>query len=595
MPNLFNKWTLRFYDPSHEAQFQEKLNIQRLYFFRTLLVIGILTCFIAMIIFIVQSAQIHIVIFMASLTIIHIIFLFFSLKLQPYLKNIFTLLYVSYVAAGTLITYAQDDVPLYNYGYSSCLLYLTVLQYSDVKFKAIFIFSTQCIVLGVFVNFQFDQLSYIVFCILMMFQQGIITYLFEYTSRLEFSQLFTIKSQQQIIYEFVQDPLFAISFNKKINSFELEFVNKNFELYYQKDYNGNQFKEFLRTYTIGIKILENSNCLCLNRSIQKQLNLEEYLFDLINNQKLRQDQKVISIEAIGDKGKLNIEIARFQYQKSILILIIRKNQTKLQIEKYENNIKLFKEKFQQVLMLIGNKLEENYKSLLQLNDTLCFDNYILRQYYCNIEFSLNYIKNHLIYLQKGKMSFLKQQIEEFTIYKLNRALSNYFIHYCYQHKKQFQLDCSYEVEQQIIYLNTRLLTQLLINCFNKIVKISQHQSIIQLKIDKKIIKNTKYNLNQDLQLISFSYVFEHKNYIDKMESQFSQSIISDSQQQFEIECIVNQIILKILSPFNIISTNSLYQQDIQNYQTTLKFLIYTDQTQLDPSFTKYIQNQNLGY
>ncbi|CAD8070642.1 unnamed protein product [Paramecium sonneborni] len=226
MPNLQSNWTLRFQNPFLEAKFQEKHNIQRLYFFRSLLTIGIFTCFIAMIIFIVQSAQFHIIIFMGCLTIIHIIFLFFSLKLQAYLKCIFTLLYISYVAAGTLITYAQNNVPFYNYGYCCCLLYTTVLQYCDNRFKLLFIFSTSSIVLGVFVKFQLDQLAYISFCILMVILQGIITYFFEYTARLEYQLQYKIKSQQSIIYKFVQDPLIikekCFFQNNKLNNSKLK-------------------------------------------------------------------------------------------------------------------------------------------------------------------------------------------------------------------------------------------------------------------------------------------------------------------------------------------------------------------------------------
>ncbi|CAD8204571.1 unnamed protein product [Paramecium octaurelia] len=590
MFNLFRKWTLSFYDPSLEFQFQEKFNVQRLYFFRSSLALGFFVLFISMLVFIIQDAQIHIIILIAIFTIAQIVLLFFSRQLQPYLKNIFTLMFVSYVAGGVLVTYAKDNVPLYNYGYSCSLLFSTLLQYCDFKHKALFIFSSSYIGLGLFVEFSVDQLPYIVFSILMTFIQGIMTYLFEYTLRQEFTQQITIKSQQSIIYEFVQDPLFAISFNKKINSFVLEFINKTFESSFQKEYHGNQFKEFLRTYTIGTNTCDNSNSIGLNKQSHKQLNLEEYLFDLINNQKLGQDQNNICIQAIGDEGTLNIEIARVQYQRSILILIIRKNQVKLQIEKYENNIKALKQKFQQALILIGSTLEANYLQLNKLEKNLDIHNKALRKQYCNIEFLLNFIKNHLVYLQKGRMSFLKQQIEQLTINKLNRALSNYFIHYCQQNSKKFDLDCPVDVEKQIIYLNAKLLTQLLINCFNKIIRISESHSVIQMKIKQKVEKHL--NFIRDLNLIQFSYIFEHKNQIDKMDSQFYQQIDPNSLDPPEIECIVNQIILNILSPLNIIQVQSIFQENQQNYKTTLQFLIYTDQTQLDPSYTKYIQNSN---
>ncbi|CAK56937.1 unnamed protein product (macronuclear) [Paramecium tetraurelia] len=587
MFNLFRKWTLSFYDPSHESQYQEKFNVQRLYFFRSSLALGFFVLFISMLVFIIQDAQIYIVILIAILMIAQIILLFFSKQLQPYLKNILTLMFVSYVAGGALITYVKDNMqiimqfrPLYNYGYSCSLLFQTLIQYCDFKHKPLFIFSSACISLGLFVEFSVDQLPYIVFSILMTFIQGIMTHLFEYIHQDKNSHN-KLQSNQSFMN------LFKIHYLH----FELEFVNKAYESSFQKEHNGNQFKEFLRTYTIGTNMCDNSNSIGQNKQFHKQLNLEEYLYDLINNEKLGQDQNNICIQAIGDEGILNIEIARVQYQRSILILIIRKNQVRLQIQKYESNIKALKLKFQEALILIGKALEDNYLKLNELDKSLDIDNETLRKQYCNIQFSLNFIKNHLIYLQKGKMSFLKQQIEQLTIDKLNRALSNYFIHYCQLHSKKFELDCPGGVEQQKLYLNARLLTQLLINCFNKIIKISETHSVIQLKINQKVEK--KLNFIPDLNLISFSYIFEHKNQIDNMESQFYQQINPNSQDSFEIECIVNQIILNILGPYNIISTESFFQENQQNYKTTLKFLIYTDQTQLDPSYTKYIQISNL--
>ncbi|CAK79066.1 unnamed protein product (macronuclear) [Paramecium tetraurelia] len=489
--------------------------------------------------------------------------------------------------------------PLYDFGITSGVLHSCVLQHCDSRLKVLYVLITNCAIIGFFVPFEIAYIQYIVCSFSMFFLLGVQTYIYEDNRRSQFFLSKSVEIQKSILYEFTNDSLFAIMYDENSRSFQLSFANKKFESLYKTDLDENNVKEFLRSQSIINRNNQNSYRSLNNKQINKQINLEEYLFELVQQKLDYFNQDRFLIETNNGKEKYLIDILKFENQKTQFFLSIKENQAKHQIEKYEHIIKDLNENFKSVLMVIGNKFEELYKTLLNLNDHLIIENEILRKSYSNIQFSLNYIKNHLIYLQKGRISFLKQQYETLTIEKLNEALLDYFIYYTQQHRKQFLLNCSYDLELQLITLNSKLLTQLLINIFNKILKLSEPRSCIQLSIDKKQVQQSSINdknekTNQDLQIIQFSYIFEHKDQIENIESQFYQSISLDSQKSLEIECIVNRIILKILSPQGSIQIQQEYQQGLSNYKTFLTFSIYTDQTQLDPSFTKYLQ-QNFDY
>ncbi|CAD8170228.1 unnamed protein product [Paramecium octaurelia] len=598
MTNFFKVWTLSSSNPIEETEYDNYLNNQRLLFFRALLVTLMLPCFFGMLVFIIQDQSAYLSILLAVFFIMHLIILFFSQKFKNCLKPIISILYVSYVAGGVALAYIGFQVPLYNFGITSGVLHSCVLQHSDNRMKVLYVLITNWIIIGFFVPFELAYIQYMVCSLSMFFLLGVQTYIYESNRRSQFFLSKQVEIQKSILYEFTNDSLFSIMYDENSRSFQLSFANKKFESLYKTDLNENNVKEFLRSQSI-INRNNQSSYRSLNKQIHKTINLEEYLFELIQQKEDYFNQDRFQIETNNGKEKYLIDILKFENHQTHFFLSIRENQARHQIEKYENIIKELNESFKSVLLVIGNKFEELYKSLLNLNDHLYIENEILRKSQSNIQFSLNYIKNHLIYLQKGRISFLKQQFETLTIEKLNDALLDYYIYYTQQHRKQFLLNCSNDLELQVITLNSKLLTQLLINIFNKILKISEPKSCIQLSIDKQNAQQSSTNdkndqPNQDLKLIQFSYIFEHKDQIEDIESQFYQSINLDSSKSFEIECIVNRIILKILSPQSSIQIQSIYQQGLQNYKTFLIFYIYTDQTQLDPSFTKYIQ-QNFEY
>ncbi|CAD8093993.1 unnamed protein product [Paramecium primaurelia] len=592
MAQLFKQWTFQFPNPIHEANYQDFLNNQRLFFQEHYFLVQCSPAFL----------QCWCLLFKINRLIQLVLWQFYSFytcyKLIYCLKYIMTILYASYVSAAFSLAYIGFNVPLYDFGIASGILFSCVLQYCDNKFKVAYVFITNWMALALFVQFELDQIQYLVFSISMFILLSIMTYLIEHNRRSQFLFSQQLKTQKSILYEFSNDSLFAIIYNEKTRSFQLSFANKKFEIQYKTDLNENNVKDFLRSQQIINRNNQNSNRSLNNKQIHKQINLEEYLFDLIQQKDDQFNQERFQIETNNGKEKYLIDVLKFENHQTVFFLSIKENQAKLQIEKYEKKIKYLNEIFQSVLILIGHRLERLYKQILKLNDNLGQNNELIKEQQCNIQYSLIYLKNYMIYLQKSKMSFLKQQFELFIIEKLIGALSEYFHHYSKQYNKQFQFIYLSEVGQQQIYLNTRLLTQLLMNCFNKILKISEPRSCIQLQIDRKQIQNQyqndkNYNSNQQLQLMQFSYIFEHKDQIENIETQFYQSIDIDSQKSLEIECIVNQIILKILSPYNSIQTKTIYQQNFSNHQTTLIFYIYTDQTQLDPSFTKYVDLLNL--
>ncbi|CAD8090775.1 unnamed protein product [Paramecium sonneborni] len=601
MAQLLKALTLQFTNPIHEAQYQDFLNNQRLFFLRALLFTIMLSCFFAMLIFIVQSQSAVLISFMTVLFILHMVFLFFSYKLIFCLRHIMTILFASYVPAAFSLAYIGFNVPLYDFGIACGILFTSVLQYCDNKFKVIYVLITNWITLVLFVPFELAYIQYLVYSVSMFFLLGTTTYLIEHNRRSQFLFSQKIQSQQSILFEFSNDYLFAIIYNEQQRCFQLSFANKQFESKYKTDLNENNVRDFLRTQMIINLNNLGSNRYLLNKQTNKQLNLEEYLFDLIQQNDDNHKEDRYQIQSISEKEKYTIDILRFEYTQTIFFISIKKNQAKTQIEKYEKKIKYLNERFNQVLLCIGSRLEKLYNQMIKLRYSQDLNTDLLFQkQQCNIQYTLIYLKNFLVYQAKRKMYLLKQQYETLLVEKLIDVFSEYFRNQCYLHNKSFVLICQNQVEKIQLNLNTRLLTQLLINCFNKILQISQPQSTIEFQIDLKGISNqvlieNNENKSQGLQLIQFSYTFEHKDKIENIESKFYQQINQDSQMPVEIECIVNLIILNILGSQNFIQNKSTFQEDQVNYKTILQFYIYTDQTQLEPSFTKFIQRRSLDY
>ncbi|CAD8170230.1 unnamed protein product [Paramecium octaurelia] len=592
MTNFFKVWTLSSSNPIEETEYDNYLNNQRLLFFRALLVTLMLPCFFGMLVFIIQDQSAYLSILLAVFFIMHLIILFFSQKFKNCLKPIISILYVSYVAGGVALAYIGFQVPLYNFGITSGVLHSCVLQHSDNRMKVLYVLITNWIIIGFFVPFELAYIQYMVCSLSMFFLLGVQTYIYESNRRSQFFLSKQVEIQKSILYEFTNDSLFSIMYDENSRSFQLSFANKKFESLYKTDLNENNVKEFLRSQSI-INRNNQSSYRSLNKQIHKTINLEEYLFELIQQKEDYFNQDRFQIETNNGKEKYLIDILKFENHQTHFFLSIRENQARHQIEKYENKIKCLNTIFISVILIISHRLERLYKQILKLKDNLQESSDLIKEQQCNIQYSLIYLKNYMIFLQKEKMSFLRQQFDQFKVRKLIEALSEYFHHYSKLYHKQFQFVYLSEVDFQSIFLSTRLLTQLLINIFNKILTISDEKSSIQLQIDRKLIQYhllnaTNQTSNQEIYLMQFSYIFVHKDLIDNLEFQFSQSINLDCQQSFQIECVVNQIILKILSPYSSIQISSIYQEKLKNHRTTLIFYIYTDQTQLDPSFTKYV-------
>ncbi|CAD8170234.1 unnamed protein product [Paramecium octaurelia] len=154
MASLFKQWKFQFTNPTHEAGYQDFLNSQRLFFLRALLFTIMLSCFFAMLVFIVQNQSAYLVSLMAVLFILHMVFLFFSYKLIYCLKFIMTILYASYISAAFSLAYIGFNVPLFDFGLACGILFSCAIQYCDNKFKVIFLFIANWMALVLFVQFE---------------------------------------------------------------------------------------------------------------------------------------------------------------------------------------------------------------------------------------------------------------------------------------------------------------------------------------------------------------------------------------------------------------------------------------------------------
>ncbi|CAK69909.1 unnamed protein product (macronuclear) [Paramecium tetraurelia] len=602
----FHKWKLNFYDPDFEAEFEAHQNKIRLISFQMLNLLVSIAALICLITFVIQQQPIQLILIMIGVVGGCFFMLLIGKKLEPYLRQIFSFYFVWSQSTNILVALSGLDIPLFIFGFNTCCFAIGTMQYSDNRLKIVYTIVTPFVLLGVFDNYKAGQMHFIFQTIACVVCIGIWTYMQEYTARLAFSLNLIANKQKEIVNQFVNDAMFAISVDPRTRQIILEFQNKKFE----ESMNikeTEQMKNFLRSSYIVIKSQESQKKL-VEKGGQKGIKLEEFLFKKIKSvfQPIQQDvenevqimyHNLITDQMMGMK----IQIMQMNFGKPILIGIIKSEQVENLIGEHQKQIK----EHQQLILNFSSQIvqqQENLYKEIKKTKQVNFQEYEQTMSLKCLNLSIiNYIRNYIFYFQRNKISTQLQTYERFQIYEYLNTIQKYFRTLACYYKLSFNIYNQVDKNCQI-NINTKYLTQILINVFELIAKQSLYINNVTLKILEEFTqydqvletrRRVEDSQNGSKQIIAFKLIQFQFN-VDSSQ-QLSLSYINNLQIKKEIECDENYIIQEVttclldcLGPINTIQIDESEKLESGNYRNRFSFKIYSDQSQLEPSYLKAI-------
>ncbi|CAD8167667.1 unnamed protein product [Paramecium octaurelia] len=608
MLNLpFDKWSLKFFDPEFESQYEEHLNKIRLISFRILNLTISIAAFICLLTFIIQQQSQLLSILMSFVSGGCVFLLIISRRILPYLKLVFSFYYVWAVTTNILIAFAGFSIPNFIFGFNTCALAIGTML------KVAYTIITPFVLLGVFDVYKAENLAFVFQTVSCTTFIGIWGYMNEYTSRLAFSLNLISNKQKDLINEFVNDAMFALSLDERSRQFILEFQNNSFvELMNIKE--TEQIKGFLRSTFVMMKSSESQTKL-RDKSSTKLINLEEVFFQRIQSfekfsSQREQQNGILEIyqhDLIkNETKKMCLQIRFLNFGKPIIFAIIKSEKVPNLINKYESQIK----EYQQLIIKMSSKIVRKQTLLYDEMKKVKLENSIEQQKLISIECLnlsiINYIRNYMLFFQKNKIVGMKSIHQPFKFESYIATINQYFqaisTHYSIKFKLQnyIERNCSFNI-------NIKYLTQILINIFDELIKNMNENSMISLRIieefqqnrnEKKLktqgCKNNQINdgsATQQFKLVQFTFIFSSNEYINLNNLTFHKNFTNNDQKShfFEDGSIISEItclLLDNIGPNNNIQINQYQTSQMSAFQNTISFLIFSDQSQLEPSYLK---------
>ncbi|CAD8116642.1 unnamed protein product [Paramecium sonneborni] len=606
----FSLLTLQFHNTSLEENYQKQIQEQKLTYFRFLISFVILITFVGLFKSLIEQWGTFLILSLAVQTVLYLLALIFSRKISPYFKYILPSLYVAqytYFIIGALNNLLQ---PHYVYGFIGGIYSCCMLNYLSVKMKILILSSSVWIMLGIFEIYSLANLNYIFLAIAATGIQAFYAYVYEYIMRLNFSQGVIINYQNDLLFQCSKQQMLILSFNNKKTFFELDFVNQKFELNQKIENDQTKLKEFLRNnFIINLDNDQMFGSLRIQKFANKQITLEDLLFEIYRAAK--QDEQCFNQYEMIDQhnSQKEIQIQTINGLKTLFIIIISDNNNKIQIEKYEKQIKIINNQSINFSFQVGQKLQTIYKLIYEL-EIYNQENPTLNKIKGILQYILNETKNQLVFFSQNKSPQLLQKIDHCLLSSLIIALKPYFLYQCQQQQKYFEL--LFDNEDVQMQINTKQFTQILINIFNKILLYAKSNSTILFSITKDSNLNPQFDVkslskqsskskydylcsssgNNQL-LINLNFTFLTNEKISNFENSFVNKKI-DCMEDDDFITIVNSYLLKQLSPYNnIFITQESRSKQKKNVKTTLTFYIYSDQTQIEQTYFKYINQENI--
>ncbi|CAK61555.1 unnamed protein product (macronuclear) [Paramecium tetraurelia] len=609
----FDKWSLKFFDPEFESQYEDHLNKIRLISFRILNLTISIAAFICLLTFVIQQQSQLLSILVSFVSGGCVFLLMISRRILPYLKMVFSFYYVWAVTTNILIAFAGFSIPNFIFGFNTCALAIGTMQYSDNRLKVAYTIITPFVLLGVFDVYKADNLAFVFQTVSCTTFIGIWGYMNEYTSRLAFSLNLISNKQKDLINEFVNDAMFALSLDERSRQFILEFQNNRFvELMNIKE--TEQIKGFLRSTFVMMKSNESQTKL-RDKSSTKLINLEEVFFQRIQSFQMfsnSRDQQNGNLEIYqhdlikNETKKMCLQIRFLNFGKPIIFALIKSEQVPNLINKYESQIK----EYQQLIINMSSKIIKKqsllYEEMKRVKLENSFEQQKLIQIECLNLSIINYIRNFMLFFQKNKIVGMKSILQPFKFENYIATINQYFQAISAHYSIKFKLQ-NYIERNCLFNINIKYLTQILINIFDELIKNLNENSMISLRIIEEFqlnrnekkqktqgFQNTQINdgsTTKQFKLVQFTFIFSSNEYINLNNLTFQKNFTYNDQKShiFEDGSIISEItclLLDNIGPNNNIQLNQYQTPQMSTYQNTISFFIFSDQSQLEPSYLK---------
>ncbi|CAD8053349.1 unnamed protein product [Paramecium sonneborni] len=480
--------------------------------------------------------------------------------------------------------------------------------------------------------------------------------------RLAFSYMTYNLKLKDIIKEYIPHSFLALSLNIRNNQFQLEFQNQISITNLNVEDNKTLIEMMRNTFVVpkgqiptcidlqNINI-QRSGDLSMRRLVNKKQTLEEYAFykikeNLSVNQQAATEQTEVMEGVFYNQLKeiniiVSIDIKTINYGKNYLLIVVKEEKQPQMLSKSEEQIRFLSK----IIQFAANQLSASHQHLykeilgLKLNS---MDNNKIWQIKCINLSIMNHFQNFYFFVNSTQInnfiaSYSKINLKNFLI-----NIQHHFSYMSMKNKKKFLSHLN--LEDYMIKVNSKFLSQIVFNIFEQCLKQSDSNSTISLNvtnelnlnplqnniIDKKCLQELDFieKVAEESQesptkvefqkLVKFEFTFfSNKKVLLQSENtlilnpQTYEDYHFNNNQEFELNHPITNFLAKKIGPYNSIqySQNIYCENQCQQafivfpsmidliqqqtlYKNTISFYIYTDQTQLTQSFIKYAQQKS---
>ncbi|CAK85296.1 unnamed protein product (macronuclear) [Paramecium tetraurelia] len=662
MNNLpFNKWTLGFINKQYEDLYETEMNKYRQSYFRIIEVIILILCILFFIFSLLEGRQIIISVILAVSSIAIFLALIYGQRFASKVRYYYFLMYVTSLATSLYVASQTIQKSPFLYGYSSATIAIIQFLFSHFKLRLFTLLIVPIVQLYILDVLTLEDFGYIVLVFMTQLLIVLYSHYNEFMFRLAFSYMLYNLKLKDISEEYIPHSFLALSLNVRNNQFQLEFQNQIGRTNLNVEDSKTLIEMMRNTYVVpkgqiptsvdlqNINI-QRSGDLSMRRLTKKQT-LEEFAFYKIK-QNLSVDEQQSKDEAEEMEGVfynqvkeknviVSIDIKNLSFGKNYLLLVVKEEKQPQMMSKSEEQIRFLSK----IIQFASNQLSASHQHLYKEITGLKLgqiDNNKIWQIKCINLSIMSHYQNFYFFVNYTQINNFLAAYNQINLKYFLINLQQHFSYMCMKMKKQFLYEL--KLDDFMIKVNSKFLSQIVFNIFEQCLKQSDSNSTINLSVKSELNLNPLQNnivekkCLQELdfiekvaeesqesptkiefqKLVKFEFTFLSST---QVELQQETSLILNPQtyedyhfnnnQEFQLNHPITNFLLKKIGPYNSIqysqnvycdhqcqqavivfpSMMDLIQQQTL-YQNKISFYIYSDQTQLTQSFIKYAQQKS---
>ncbi|CAD8139757.1 unnamed protein product [Paramecium pentaurelia] len=663
MNNLpFNKWTLSFINKQYEDLYEAEMNKYRQSYFRIIEIIILLLCILFFIFNLLDGRQIIVMVTLAFSSLVIFLALIYGQKLASKVRYYYFLMYMTSLAVSLYVASQSSQKSPFLYGYSSATIAIIQFLFSHFKLRLLTLLIVPAVQLYILDVFTVQDFGYIILTFMTQFLILLYSHYNEFMFRLAFSYMIYNLKLKDITQEYIPHSFLALSLNVRTNSFQLEFQNQ-ISLTNLNVEDTKTLIEMMRNIYVVPKgqiptcvdlqniNIQRSGDLSMRRLANKKQTLEEFAFYKIK-QNLQDEQQQPNEQSEQMEGVfynqvkekniiVSIDIKTINYGKNYLLIIIKEEKQPQMLSKSEEQIRFLSKVIQYAANQLSASHQHLYNEIIGLKLGSLDTNKFWQIKCINLSI-MNHFQNFYFFVNSTQIDSFLATYNKFNIKHFLINLQQHFSYISMKQKKKFLYQLN--LDDFMIKVNSKFLSQIIINIYEQCLKQSDSNSTINLNVTNELNLNPLHNniiqknclqeldfivkVAEDsqesptkiefLKLIKFEFTFFSSTQVDLqsdntliLNPQTYEDFHFNNNQEFQLNHPITKFLLKKIGPYNTIqySQNIYCDQQCQQalivfpsmmdliqqktlYQNQISFYIYTDQTQLTQSFIKYAQQKS---